>query len=86
MGDNDSAQVTDLVGLYILNRMALEFPQLYGGLYRDDGLLVLPDANPQHCDRIRKRLHVFFRDIGLSITVSANINGVRRWCSNYIMS
>ena len=76
MGANDSAQVTDLVGIHILHRLSAEFPQAHGGLYRDDGLLILRETNPQRCDQIRKRLHAMFRDLGFTITVSSNIQVV----------
>ena len=41
MGATDSAQTTDLVGLYLLHKLALEFPELEGGAYRDDLLCVV---------------------------------------------
>ena len=41
MGATDSAQVTDLVGLYLIHELALEFPELEGGAYRDDALFIV---------------------------------------------
>ena len=38
MGSSDSAEVSDLVGLYLLNLFQIKFPKLSGGLYRDDAL------------------------------------------------
>ena len=42
MGASDSAEVSDLVGLYILNLFQQKFPKLAGGLYRDDALKLSP--------------------------------------------
>ena len=41
MGATDSAQVTDLVGLYLIHELALGFPELQGGAYRDDALFIV---------------------------------------------
>ena len=38
MGSYDGAQVTDLVGLFILHKLKQEIPQINFGLYRDDGI------------------------------------------------
>ena len=38
MGSLDSAEVSELVGLYLLSDMEKIIPQEYLGLYRDDGL------------------------------------------------
>ena len=55
MGGYDSAEVSDLVGLYLLNKLEAVFPQENVGLYRDDGLAVLSVSGPQ-IDRIRKQV------------------------------
>ena len=36
MGANDSAEITDLVGIYLLKKLGERFPDLRGGLYRDE--------------------------------------------------
>ena len=38
IGASDSAQVTDLVGIYLMHKLGDEFPG--GGVYRDDALLI----------------------------------------------
>ena len=40
MGSYDSAEVAELVGLFLLNGLENLIPQQYIGLYRDDGLAV----------------------------------------------
>jgi hypothetical protein len=72
MGGYDSAEVSDLVGLYILNKIEAVIPQEHVGLYRDDGLAVVQGSGPQ-IDRIRKKIIQVFAKEGLKITVEANI-------------
>ena len=45
MGANDSSEVSDLVGLFILHELGTYFTNIGGGLYRDDGLLPLNEEN-----------------------------------------
>ncbi len=76
MGATDSAETTDLVGMYILYKMINKFPFLAGGLYRDDGLLVLKNLNPSTTERFAKDLHALFRSLGLSIILETNLKRV----------
>ena len=69
MGSTDSAQITDLVGLYLLDSLAEEFPELRGGLYRDDALFVLNKLSGPGMERKRKEIRNFFSRSGLSITM-----------------
>ena len=56
MGANDSAQISDLVGLYLLHKIGEEFPELGGGLYRDDDLFtVTGHSNVNHSFEYRRR-------------------------------
>ena len=41
MGSNDGAEMSELVGLFILSKLAYLFQENSVGLYRDDGLGVL---------------------------------------------
>ena len=72
MGGYDSAEVSDLVGLYILNKLEAVIPQDNIGLYRDDGLAVVQCSGPE-IERLRKRVIQIFTNEGLKITVEANI-------------
>ena len=72
MGGYDSAEVSDLVGLYLLNKLETIIPQNHVGLYRDDGLAVLSASGPQ-MDRIRKEVIKIFSNENLKITVNMNI-------------
>jgi hypothetical protein len=75
MGGNDSAEICELVGLYILNGLEKFIPQPQGGLYRDDGLQVHKLPGPE-LERLKKKIIAFFKDHGLKITIDANIKKV----------
>ncbi|GAB1604561.1 hypothetical protein Ahia01_000737600 [Argonauta hians] len=68
MGSDDSAQVTDIVGIYILHEIQNRFPQLEGGAYRDDFLLVTNSTNRNY-DRVKKELHHIFNTMNLKIEI-----------------
>ncbi|XP_029651259.1 putative uncharacterized protein DDB_G0279653 [Octopus sinensis] len=68
MGSSDSAEITDLVGAYLLKCIKREIPELQGGLYRDDALFVIPSNSKSSIERIRKKINKFFKDFNLSIT------------------
>ena len=75
MGSYSGAEVSELVGLYLLNKMTVtRGPFKLGevGLYRDDGLAAINCPGPQ-IDRKRKALIELFKKEGLNITVECNI-------------
>ena len=43
------------------------------GLYRDDGLAALNNANVQKLDRVKKDVIALFKEGGISITIRANL-------------
>ena len=69
MGAFDSAEVCELVGLYILHK--LKNLPVVAAVYRDDGL-ILSNLNRQQTERIKKKICEIFRGLGLKITISAN--------------
>ena len=73
MGSFDSAEVTDLVGLYLLSK--LQRLGVIVGLYRDDGLALSP-LNPSDTDDVKKKICEIFGDHGLSVTIKANLKVV----------
>ena len=50
----NGAEISELVGIYILSRMSNIIDKNDCGLYRDDSLLVLRNVNGQQIDRVRK--------------------------------
>ena len=60
MGANDSAQISDLVGLYLLHKIGEGFPELGGGLYRDDALFTVTGHSNVKIERVTKKIRKFF--------------------------
>ena len=76
MGATDSAQVTDLVGLYLLHELELEFPELEGGVYRDDALFLVKNMSRGEIERLKKRVRAFYRTYNLQIIFESNMKVV----------
>ena len=73
MGSFDGAEVCELVGLYMLNKLGNVVSSENIGLYRDDGLAVIENANGPKMDRTRKSIIKIFQEEGLSITIETNL-------------
>ena len=73
MGSYDGAEICGLVGLYLLNRLSTVIDKISVGLYRDDGLAAINNANGPKLDRIRKDIIALFKEEGLSITIETNL-------------
>ena len=73
MGSFDGAEVCELVGLYILNKLGNVVSNENIGLYRDDGLAVIENANGPKMERIRKSIIKIFQEENLSITIETNL-------------
>ena len=76
MGAFDGAQITDLVGIFILHQLKQEIPEIQFALYRDDGLGIHRRLPPSQLDAIRKKLFKIFDEMGLKITVETNLSKV----------
>ena len=72
MGSYDGAEICELVGLFILERLGETFGHENIGLYRDDGLAALKNVNGRQADKSRKTLIEIFNGFGLKITVQTN--------------
>ena len=73
MGSYDGAEICELVGLYMLNKLSNDINKYYVGLYRDDGLAVVTNANGPKMDKLRKSITSLFKNEGLSITIDTNL-------------
>jgi len=73
MGSYDGAETCELVGLYMLDKLSSIFGKKQIGLYRDDGLAVVVNANGPKTDNIRKKITASFKDERLSITIDTNL-------------
>ena len=68
MGAPDGAEVCELVGLFLLNEVRDNIPDLNFGLYRDDGLGYHNASIPvPRMERMRKDLFELFKKHGLKI-------------------
>lgn len=72
MGNNDGAEACELVGLFLLSKIASIIEKDDAGMYRDDGLAVIPRNGPI-ASKIEKQLHKLFKKYNLSIQVESNI-------------
>ena len=76
MGAYDGAEMTDLVGIYILHRLSQVVPEIEFGLYRDDGLGVHKRIPKTQLEQIKKKIFKLFKDMGLSITLESYLTRV----------
>ncbi len=71
-----TAEICELVGLFILNNLGQNFGKENIGLYRDDGLAIMKNKSAHLADKARKELHKSFEQFGLKITAEANLHVV----------
>jgi hypothetical protein len=72
MGSYDSAEVAELVGLFMLHKMEDILPKDSHGLYRDDGLCIVEGSGPM-IERTKKKIVALFKGEGFKITTEANL-------------
>ena len=73
MGDYDSAQVADLVGIYILDTLGRIVNLEQVGLSRDDGIIYTSDSNGLKTSSIEKKIIRAFKLLGLRIQIASNL-------------
>ena len=56
IGGYNSAQIADLVGLYILDTLSRIVHPIQLGLYHNDRILYIPNSDGPKCSGIQKRL------------------------------
>ena len=76
MGAYDGAEVCEIVGLLILDKIKQEIPNIDFGLYRDDGLGAYKTTRGRTIDNTRKRIIEIFKNFGLSITIETRLHKV----------
>ena len=72
MSSYDGAEISKLVGIYILTHLATIIKKRDCGIYEDDGLFVLGNVNGQQLDRTRKNITKIFKDVGFSTDIGTN--------------
>ena len=70
MGSFDGAEVSELVGIYMLNQLTKTDLDL--GLYRDDGLGVT-NLKGRPLEAKRQQIQQIFRECGLRVTITSNL-------------
>ena len=73
MGSFGGAEICDLTGLYLLSKISILIDSDNDGLYRDDGLAAIHNANSPNIDRLRKYVIATFKNEMLSITIEAKL-------------
>ena len=74
MGSLDGAEISELIGLYMLNETKNNISGLNSannGLYRDDGLIMLGKCSGPRREKIIKDLHKLYKSHGLRITIAS---------------
>ena len=65
------ANLCELVRLFVLSRVKDMFGAENVGLYYDDGMAVFPNCSGFKVDKSKKQAHVYFKSLGLRITVES---------------
>ena len=73
MGSFDGAEVCELVGLYLQNKLLSVMSKEQFGLYRDDGLAAIRGTSGRKFDKLRKGIIKLFQEEGLRITIEASL-------------
>ena len=73
MGGYDSAQIADLLGLYILNTFLRIVLLIQIVLYYNDGILYIHNSDGSNRSNIQKKIMRAFKFLGFKIEVSSNI-------------
>ncbi len=76
MGAFDEAEICELVGTFLLNKIAEKYPKENTGLYRDDGLAAFKNTSGPQNERIKKDFQRIFKDHGLDIVIVCNRKSV----------
>ena len=69
MGSFHGAEICDLVGLFLLNKITSMVGFGNIGLYRDDGLGIIEQTSGTHRERLKKKIIKAFNTIGFKITI-----------------
>ena len=72
MGCYDGAEICELVGIYIQNKLWKLMSRKDLGLYRVDELWILKNTSGPEADQKRKNIIKIFKECGFSITCEIN--------------
>ena len=69
-GSYDGAETTDLVGLYLLDKLK-GVEEMNGGLYRDD-MLAVTELQGKEAEKLKQKISSIFKANGLTVKVEVN--------------
>ena len=72
MGAYDGAEVCELVGIFMLNKISEKYYKNDIGLYRDDDLAVFKNISGPESERTKKNFQSLFKKYGLEIIIECN--------------
>ena len=73
MGSFDGAEICEIVGLYLLNKLSDLLGKENVGLYRNDGLAAINSCSGVILDRTRKNIIALFKKERLNIIIETNL-------------
>ena len=73
MGSFDAAEICEVVGIYLLEKLSPLLAKENFGLYRDGGLATVNSSSGPVLPRMRKDIISIFKNEGLSITTETNL-------------
>ena len=73
MGAYDSAQIADLVDIYIIDTLGTIIDKEQIGIYKDDGLIHITNSNGPKTSKVQKQIIKKFKEIGFKIEIQANL-------------
>ena len=70
MGAYDGAEVCELVGTFLLEKISEICNKSNIGLYRDDGLSIFRNKSGTQLEKMKKKLQRLFKEYDLKITIA----------------
>ena len=69
MGSYDGAEICELVGIFILEKLSKLNDKNNNGLYRDDGLMLIRLTSKRLIEKMKQSIIDTFKDIGFDIDI-----------------
>ena len=73
MGSFHGAEICDIIGLYLLDKLSQIFEESMYGLYRDDGLAIVDWLPSRKLDSLRKKAISIMLEAGFKITIDVGM-------------
>ena len=71
MGAYDTAEVCELIGIFLLNLLGQQYMKNIG-LYRDDGLSIFKNCSGPQIEKSKKHLQKIFKNNDLDVIIECN--------------